>query len=415
MPRRLVHAADLHLDSPFTGLGSVRDGLDEVLLDASLDALDDLVELCLAEEAELLLLAGDQFDRAEGSSRGRQRLARACARLTGSGTAVFAVHGNHDPLRGRSPLADVEGVTVFRPGRPQAHAVDPRGLGPVVVHGVSFGRAAEEDNLALGFARGDEPGLHVGLLHCMVGDREGHGRYAPCSLDDLLAAKMDYWALGHVHRFTVEHEAPPVVYAGALQGRSPKPSERGPHGAVVVEFEGERVLGLRHVALDRVRFEEVELAIDGLEGEQDLTRALEDLAAEAVRAADGRLVILRARLTGRGELHRLLSAAGELESLRRGLDEAAGPDLVWERIRAATGPAVDLDGVRAGQGLPSAALAAFDALADDPAELAALLAELTRSLGDPALAGLAEEDPAARLAAARDLVLGLLLDAEEAA
>ena len=415
MPRRLVHAADLHLDSPFTGLGSVRDGLDEVLLDASLDALDDLVELCLAEEAELLLLAGDQFDRAEGSSRGRQRLARACARLTGSGTAVFAVHGNHDPLRGRSPLADVEGVTVFRPGRPQAHAVDPRGLGPVVVHGVSFGRAAEEDNLALGFARGDEPGLHVGLLHCMVGDREGHGRYAPCSLDDLLAAKMDYWALGHVHRFTVEHEAPPVVYAGALQGRSPKPSERGPHGAVVVEFEGERVLGLRHVALDRVRFEEVQLAIDGLEGEQDLTRALEDLAAEAVRAADGRLVILRARLTGRGELHRLLSAAGELESLRRGLDEAAGPDLVWERIRAATGPAVDLDGVRAGQGLPSAALAAFDALADDPAALAALLAELTRSLGDPALAGLAEEDPAARLAAARDLVLGLLLDAEEAA
>lgn len=415
MPRRLVHAADLHLDSPFTGLGSVRDGLDEVLLDASLDALDDLVELCLAEEAELLLLAGDQFDRAEGSSRGRQRLARACARLTAAGTAVFAVHGNHDPLRGRSPLADVEGVTVFRPGRPQAHAVDPRGLGPVVVHGVSFGRAAEEDNLALGFARGDEPGLHVGLLHCMVGDREGHGRYAPCSLDDLLAAKMDYWALGHVHRFTVEHEAPPVVYAGALQGRSPKPSERGPHGAVVVEFEGERVLGLRHVALDRVRFEEVELAIDGLEGEQDLTRALEDLAAEAVRGADGRLVVLRARLSGRGELHRLLSAAGELESLRRGLDEAAGPDLVWERIRAATGPAVDLDGVRTGQGLPSAALAAFDALADDPAALAALLAELTRSLGDPALAGLAEEDPTVRLAAARDLVLGLLLDAEEAA
>lgn len=415
MPRRLVHAADLHLDSPFTGLGSVRDGLDEVLLGASLDALDDLVELCLAEEAEALLLAGDQFDRAEGSSRGRQRLVRACARLTAAGIPVFAVHGNHDPLRGRSPLADVDGVTVFRPGRPQAHAVDPRGLGPVVVHGVSFGRAAEEDNLALAFARGEQPGLHVGLLHCMVGEREGHGRYAPCTLDDLLAARMDYWALGHVHRFTVECESPPVVYAGALQGRSPRPSEQGPHGAVVVEFEGAQVLGLRHVPLDRVRFEEVALAIDGLDGEQDLTRSLEALADEAVRAADGRLVVLRARLTGRGELHRLLSAAGELESLRRGLDEAAGPDLVWERIRAATGPAVDLDGVRAAQGLASAALAAFDGLADDPAALATLLAELTRSLGDPALAGLAEEDPAGRLAAARDLVLGLLLDAEEAA
>ncbi|MFM7694840.1 MAG: hypothetical protein ACKO7U_11155, partial [Actinomycetota bacterium] len=93
----------------------------------------------------------------------------------------------------------------------------------------------------------------------------------------------------------------------------------------------------------------------------------------------------------------------------------AGPDLVWERIRAATGPAIDLDAVRAGQGLASAALAAFDDLERDPAALAALLAELTQSFGDPALGGLAGEDPGARLAAARDLVLGLLLDAEAAA
>ena len=414
MPRRLVHAADLHLDSPFAGLGTVRDGLDGVLLDASLDALDDLVELCLAEDAEVLLLAGDQFDRADGSSRGRQRLIRACARLNGAGVRVFAVHGNHDPLRGRSPLADLDGVTVFRPGRPQAEAVDPRGRGPIVVHGVSFGRAREEDNLALGFERGDEPGLHVGLLHCMLGEREGHGRYAPCSLGDLVRARMDYWALGHVHRFGVECESPPVVYAGALQGRSPRPSERGPHGAVVVEFEGSEVLGLRHVPLDRVRFEEVELAIDGLASEQELVRALGELADAAVEAADGRLVVLRARLTGRGPLFRLIAGAGYLEDLRRGLDEGAGSDLVWERVRSGAGPAVDLDEVRAGQGLASAALTAFDALAADPTALDGLLGELARPFSDPALAGLAGEDAGVRLEAARDLVLGLLLDREEA-
>ena len=59
MPRRLVHAADLHLDSPFTGLGSVRDGLDEVLLDASLDALDDHFML---RDHPGVFIAGEMLD-----------------------------------------------------------------------------------------------------------------------------------------------------------------------------------------------------------------------------------------------------------------------------------------------------------------------------------------------------------------
>ena len=413
MPRRFVHAADLHLDSPFAGVGSLRPGLDERLRDASLEAWDALVACCIDERADFLVLAGDLFDRADGSVRGRARLRAGAERLRSAGIHVFVVHGNHDPLSGSSPLADLDGVTVFPRDRHDARTLELDGE-RVTVHGASFSKREVTDNLALLFERGDEPGLHVGLLHCMVGEREGHGRYAPCSVDDLVGRRMDYWALGHVHAYAEEHAEPPIVYAGALQGRSPKPSERGAHGAVVVEFDGDRIVGHRRVELDRVRFEAIEVGIDGVADEAALMRELMRRADETVRAADGRLVLLRATLTGRGPLHAQLVRDGYLDQLRLALDADGHDDLVWERLRSTAGPEVDLDGLRASGGYAAALLDAFDEVARDPAQLAALLEELARPFSDPALAGLADEDPAARLAAARDLALGLVLEQGEA-
>lgn len=414
MPRRFIHAADLHLDSPFAGVGTLREGFADAMRDASLEAWDALIDCCLEEEAEFLVLSGDLFDRADGTPRGRSRVRRGIERLQERGIRVFAVHGNHDPLSGRSPLAGLEGVHVFRKDIPTSETID-LPAGPVTVHGVSFGKREVTENLALKFARGDAPGLHVGILHCSLGEREGHGTYAPCSVADLVAARMDYWALGHIHAYSEEHAEPPIIYAGTLQGRSPKPGERGPHGAVVVEFEGDRVLDHRRVELDRVRFEAVDVAIDDLADEADLERALRRAAADVVTRADGRLVLLRATLTGRGPLHELLIRDEYLAGLRSALDDQADADLVWERIASTAGPAVDLDELREGNAFAAEVLAAFDALAADPAALQGVLDDLGRSFTDTALAGLTAEDLAGRLAAARELALGLILEQDGAA
>ena len=409
MPRRFIHAADLHLDSPFVGIGTLREGFAETMRDASLEAWDALIDCCLEEEAEFLVLSGDLFDRADGTPRGRSRVRRGIERLQERGIRVFAVHGNHDPLSGRSPLAGLDGVHVFRKDVPTSETLD-LPAGPVTVHGVSFGKREVSENLALKFARGDAPGLHVGVLHCSVGEREGHGTYAPCTVADLVAARMDYWALGHIHAYSEEHAEPPVIYAGTLQGRSPKPGERGPHGAVVVEFEGDRVLEHRRVELDRVRFEAVEVSIEGLDDEADLERALRSAAAGVVAQADGRVVLLRATLTGRGPLHELLVRDEYLTGLRSALDDQEGDDLVWERIASTAGPAVDLDELRLSNAFAAEVLAAFDALAADPAALQQLLDGLAKSFTDTALSGLSAEDVASRLAAAREVALGLMLE-----
>ena len=62
----------------------------------------------------------------------------------------------------------------------------------------------------------------------------------------------------------VHSSAPHVVYAGSLQGRSPKPAEQGAKGAVLVTVQDDRIADLRHVPLDRFRFAAVEVDVSGL-------------------------------------------------------------------------------------------------------------------------------------------------------
>ena len=62
MPK-LVHAADLHLDSPLVGLERYEAAPVAELRRATRDALDRLVELCVTERADLLLIDVDDMDQ----------------------------------------------------------------------------------------------------------------------------------------------------------------------------------------------------------------------------------------------------------------------------------------------------------------------------------------------------------------
>ena len=412
MSNRFVHAADLHLDSPFRGVGRFREGLDLQLREASLTAWDRLVDLCLDEHAAFLLIAGDLFNSDQRSPRAERSVRQGLERLVAAGIPTLIVHGNHDPFGQGTSYGRVDGVTVFRAGRPQTVALAVADGSTVTVHGVSFGRRAEPDNLAVQFVRGEQPGLHIGLLHCMAGASEGHDPYAPCSVQDLIAAKMDYWALGHVHEPQVLNEDPPIVYAGTTQGRSPRPGERGPRGAFVVEFDGTTIQERRFVALDSVRFAHVDVSIDGCEDLDELEQRLVHAAEAALVASDGRLVLLRATLTGRSSLHRRLAGDGVCESLRVALDGDADANFVWERIENATGAEIDVEALRGSDAIAGDVIAMADEIARDPDALAALLLDWEESVRDSAARGVSLSDPAARLLAARDRTLEILVDGE---
>src|SRR3970040_86304 len=99
---KLVHAADLHLDSPMRGLERYEGAPVDTTRGATRRALENLVELCIAEEAALLLLAGDLFDGDWKDYSTGLYFAAQMSRLREAGVRVVFPRGNPDAQRHRT-------------------------------------------------------------------------------------------------------------------------------------------------------------------------------------------------------------------------------------------------------------------------------------------------------------------------
>lgn len=352
MTFRFLHAADLHLDTPFAGVGAAAPAVAEALRDASLGVLDDLVRLAIARDVAFVVLAGDLYDGADRGVRAQLAVHRATTTLADHGIRTFIAHGNHDPVEeGWSAVRSwPELVTVFPTDRVATVVVERGGVPVATVHGISYARRDTTENLSRRFARSDDPGFHVGVLHANVGAHGEHQPYSPCSVDDLAWTGLDYWALGHVHRHQVLHRDPWVVYPGTPQGRSPAPREQGPKGAVLVGVDdGGRVASLELVPLDRVRVAEVAVDLADADDLADLRGRLVAAGRRALLDADGRSVLLRGAVAGRGPLHHDLTRPAVVDELLRDLrDEGDGsvPFVWWHRLDVRTGADRDLDDLR---------------------------------------------------------------------
>jgi len=421
---RFLHSGDLHLDSPVTGL--ISEAPSEVLAvlrDATNDAWRNVIRTALAERVDFLLVAGDVFENASPTLLGQTRFRDGLAELAQAGIRSYVVHGNHDPMDGRSWAPSLTWPdTVHRFGTDAGEWVAHERDGHVIahVHGRSYPRAAVSENFAAAFRA--EPGapFSIGLLHSNVGDRPGHGNYAPCSADDLRASGMDYWALGHIHQPGRILDDPPAYYCGITQGRDP--GELGQRGCWLVETGTDRSVRTSFMATDVVRWFPLAIGIGGLADDEALVRTARDAIGAAIDAADGRSLVVRIELTGRGATHPTLRRPGYLDDLRQLLNEdrAARPPFAWvESIRDATRAEIDLEARReapdfVGDFLRTVATARRSGRTTDPEEHERWRTEL-RS----AIAPLYDESPRGRrvLRDARpgdDELIGALLDEAEA-
>ena len=92
---RYIHAADLHLDTPFQGLSrtAAQGGhLARLLLEATFKAMDRLFRLCESDKPDFLILAGDVYNEENHSVKAQLRLCDGCRRLRDAGVRVFLAH-----------------------------------------------------------------------------------------------------------------------------------------------------------------------------------------------------------------------------------------------------------------------------------------------------------------------------------
>lgn len=308
VPFRFIHAADLHLDSPFRGLAKAPEGIRDALTDSTFAAVRQLTETAIREKVDFIVLAGDLFDESDRSLRAQLMLVREWEKLDQHEIAVFVIHGNHDPLNGaRADLKLPPNVYIFGADEMEYRpAYRKSGELAAFVYGISYGTRIVTENVAATYEIQPEAPFHIAMLHGNVDGDAAHDPYAPCTLDELVSGKgFHYWALGHIHGRRVLHQYPHVVYSGNTQGRNPR--EIGAKGCYLIDVNANHAVELTFKPLDVVRWVEHTYSIAEASTEQELLQQLDSLVEQLLAEADGRSIMLRIYLSGRGPLHGKLS------------------------------------------------------------------------------------------------------------
>lgn len=306
MGLKILHSGDWHLDSPFAGFSEQQR---RFLKKEQKKIPGKITDLCLREDCDMMLLAGDLFE-GEPSRETLDLLKKELARC---GVPVLIAPGNHDYCGAGSPWQEEtwpENVFVFTG---DLESVTIQGL-DCRIYGAAF-RSMDCPPLLDGFqAQGDEK-YRVAVLH---GDPlQRNSPYNPITNAQVRGSGLNYLALGHIHKAGAFRSGKTMcAWPGCPMGRGW--DETGDKGACIVHVDEETTV--RAVSLQTVRF-------------YDLTAEVEngaEAAVEAVLPAVSGKDFYRITLTGSGNvnLQQLQKKFSEFPNLEL-RDRTEAPIEVW--------------------------------------------------------------------------------------
>lgn len=307
MGLKILHTADWHLDSPFGGFTEEQR---QFLKQEQKKLPMKITDLCLREDCDMLLLAGDVFDGIP--SRDTVNLVKK--ELERCGVPVLVSPGNHDFCVPGSPWLEEnwpENVFIFTGAR---ESVTISGLN-CRIYGGGF-RSMDCEAMLEDFQADGEETYKIGIFH---GDpTQKNSPYNPITAAQVRSSGLQYLALGHIHKAgTFRAGATLCAWPGCPMGRGW--DEVGEKGVCIVTL-GETAQ-VQALSLDTVRFHtlEVDTGIDALG------------ALEAALPALGSSDFYRVTLTGCAQvdvedLQEKLSRFPNLELW----DETEDPMAVWE-------------------------------------------------------------------------------------
>jgi exonuclease SbcD len=373
----LIHAADIHLDSPLRGLSRIGEETATELRLSTRRALENLVDLVLERQADLLVIAGDLYDGTWHDFGTGQFFIEQMIRLNDEKVPVVIASGNHDAASQITrALTLPPQVHMLSTDEPQSITFDELGA---VVHGQGYAVRNVQANLAAAYPKRIPELINIGVLHTVATGSDDHLSYAPCSVADLQALRYNYMALGHIHkRCPVAEGEFPAHFSGNLQGRNPR--ETGPKGVLIVDITDNSPATVEFQPVDVARWERIDIDLTTMADYDEMATCARDLMREAENRADGRKVITRVNLAGTSKI---ASSLTDDERLRADMESiAAQSGVVLDKVRVHVRPPEPPD--------PDAQLFrnlindAAASLSDDRNEMTQTMQQLERSIRDTA-------------------------------
>jgi len=372
---KFLHAADIHLDSPLSGLGFYEDASADILRTATREAFSNLVNEAIEENVDFLVIAGDLYDGNWKDYNTGYYFCREMGKLNKVGIPVYLLFGNHDAENEMSKkLLLPPNVHQFETRKPTTFRIEEI---KVALHGRSFKEAATTENLAVNYPDPVPGWFNIGVLHTALEGNAMHATYAPCSLAELNAKKYDYWALGHVHEHAILKTDPWIVFSGNIQGRNIR--ETGPHGVVLVTADETQILSVERVFVDVLRWSHVKVDASEVNTLTEVAQLVGREFEHIVSAnTEGKHMSARITISGKTNAHgELFGMESQLRAEILGQAAAIGNNKLWiEKVRVETLPKTKVEDIKS----RSDAIADLQALLEEAPNDESLLQNLSEQL-----------------------------------
>lgn len=291
---KFIHAADLHLDSPFIGLKSLPEFIWNAIYLSTFSALTKIVDSAITNQVDFICLVGDIYDTDERSVKAQAYLRNEMERLNSMNIPVYLLHGNHDYIENTGLHLDMPpNVFLFNETVETKWLTTKEGE-QIAITGFSYDKRWVLERKIVDYPEKNPRATYqLGLLH---GFSEGidseHGKYAPFSLVELKSKKYDYWALGHIHKRQQLATNPPIVYPGNTQGRSSK--ESGEKGFELVKMSESGIVS-EFCPSATIQWKTIELSVKDKKNLDEVYKAVKESVAE--QKNDSYSLFLSIRLT----------------------------------------------------------------------------------------------------------------------
>lgn len=234
-----------------------------------------LVAIAISEGVDVLAVSGDIIDKENKSYESIGPLQDGLRQLNTAGIDTVAITGNHDydVLPRVAESTGTERFHLLGKGGSWERITLSRPAGALHVVGWSFPREHVQENPLHSYQDLPDDGIPVlGLLHADIGVT--HSQYAPVSLDDLWARRVDFWLLGHIHvpRLYANASGGTALYPGSPYAMDP--GETGVHGIWMKTFESGRSITPLQIAIAPIRYVATEIDMSEVTDEASFQAAI---------------------------------------------------------------------------------------------------------------------------------------------